>query len=262
MSSAFRRAALVLAGVLLSGLSAQAAPPAAAPARGWLDPLRYRDALTQAAAAVQHVEAVEMVTAVVNGSQMGPGEGWFHAGQSRYSWQWLAARYDANHDGVITREEFTGPPAVFERLDRDGNGVITADDFDWSEKSPFVQQADMAEHVFRMIDRNSNGKLSRAEWDSFFEKMAKERDFVTQEDLRTALFPPRPRPAPGQSAGGPTPDIFLKGLLTGELGSLFPGPSVGQVAPDFTLKTEDGQAEMSLSEFHGKPVVLVFGSFT
>ena len=38
---------------------------------------------------------------------------------------------------------------------------------------------------------------------------------------------------------------------------------VGDVAPDFTLKTLDGAAQVSLSSFRGKrPVVLVFGSYT
>lgn len=38
---------------------------------------------------------------------------------------------------------------------------------------------------------------------------------------------------------------------------------VGQPAPDFTLKTVDGAAQMTLSSFRGqKPVVLVFGSYT
>src|SRR5271169_6207813 len=38
---------------------------------------------------------------------------------------------------------------------------------------------------------------------------------------------------------------------------------VGDVAPDFTLKTSDRSAEVSLASFRGqKPVVLVFGSHT
>jgi hypothetical protein len=38
---------------------------------------------------------------------------------------------------------------------------------------------------------------------------------------------------------------------------------VGDVAPDFTLKTSDRSSEVSLSSFRGqKPVVLVFGSHT
>ena len=41
------------------------------------------------------------------------------------------------------------------------------------------------------------------------------------------------------------------------------GPRIGDQAPDFRLKTKDGQREVQLSSFKGqKPVVLVFGSFT
>jgi hypothetical protein len=39
--------------------------------------------------------------------------------------------------------------------------------------------------------------------------------------------------------------------------------TAGQAAPDFTLHTVDGAAEVRLSSFRGeKPVVLVFGSYT
>ena len=38
-------------------------------------------------------EAAEMLIAIARGGQMGPGEGWFHPGQSRYDWKWLAARH-------------------------------------------------------------------------------------------------------------------------------------------------------------------------
>lgn len=38
---------------------------------------------------------------------------------------------------------------------------------------------------------------------------------------------------------------------------------VGDPAPDFTLRTVDGEREVRLSDYHGKkPVVLVFGSYT
>ncbi len=40
-------------------------------------------------------------------------------------------------------------------------------------------------------------------------------------------------------------------------------PKVGQLAPDFALKTPDGKRTIKLSSFRGKrPVVLVFGSLT
>jgi hypothetical protein len=40
-------------------------------------------------------------------------------------------------------------------------------------------------------------------------------------------------------------------------------PAVGDSAPDFSLKTLDGKATVTLSSFKGeKPVVLIFGSYT
>lgn len=40
-------------------------------------------------------------------------------------------------------------------------------------------------------------------------------------------------------------------------------PKIGDLAPDFTLKSLDGKSETQLSKFKGsKPVVLFFGSYT
>lgn len=36
----------------------------------------------------------------------------------------------------------------------------------------------------------------------------------------------------------------------------------GDPAPDFTLKSQDGNSEVTLSALRGKPVVLIFGSYT
>jgi cytochrome oxidase Cu insertion factor (SCO1/SenC/PrrC family) len=41
-----------------------------------------------------------------------------------------------------------------------------------------------------------------------------------------------------------------------------PSVSEGDVAPDFALQTPDGERTITLSELRGKPVILVFGSFT
>jgi hypothetical protein len=260
-----RRTLVFPLAVFLLALAAVAPAPAAdppKPARGWADPIRYRDLFLDGAAALKKVEAVEMASAILSGSQMGPGEGWFHPGQTRYGWEWLARNYDFNNDGKITPAELQGPPGLFERLDRNHDGVLTADDFDWSDRSPYLQQLGQAGRVFRLIDADSNGKVSREEMEEFFKRLAKDRDYVTPEDLREAMFPPPPR-TPGKQPQGPSPELLLKGLLDGEIGSVFPGPPVGQEAPDFTLKTEDGKREYRLSQWRGKkPVVLVFGSFT
>jgi hypothetical protein len=232
--------------------------------RSWRDPYRYvdyaLDATIGSVQRLQRLEAIEMLTAIATGSQMGPGEGWFHAGQSRYDWKWLADRYGVNDKGVITRKAFTGPAELFDRLDRNRDGILTEDDFDWSERSPFLRELGTARMVFSRIDRDSNGRISREEWEAFFKKAANGKEHLTPDDLREALYPPSP---PRDRNVGPSPWVLMHGLLTGEIGSIHEGPGLNQTAPDFTLKTEDGKQSITLSQYRGKkPVVLIFGSFT
>jgi hypothetical protein len=221
---------------------------------------------SKAPQAKQTPEILEMVAAILRGSDMGPGDGWFHPSQSRYDWKWLAARYDKDHKGTIMREQFTGSKELFDRLDRDHDGVLTASDFDWSERSRYAMQGTPARYWFSRIDANSNGRISREEWDAFFQRIAQGKGYVTPDDLREA-FPTSPPPRPSGSAppanDGPSLRTLLTGLLCGELGSFFEGPEVGQPAPDFKLRTQDGKRSIHLAQYRGvKPVALVFGSFT
>ncbi len=245
-------------GLFLAGAAptARAAPPGAPekPPRGL--PQRALEEF-------QKREVVKMLSAIANGSRMGPGEGWFGPGKGRYDWKWLAARLDADRDGRVSEKEFKGPAGLFRRLDRDRSGEIKADDLDWSESSPFVRLSGMAKSWTARVDGNSNGRISAAEWEAFFKRAARGKDHLTPDDLRDALLvqPPPPKNAPRE--GGPTPAILLAGLASGELGSFFEGPGIGDVAPNFTLPTHDGKRTISLRDYRGKkPVVLIFGSFT
>jgi Ca2+-binding EF-hand superfamily protein len=257
----FRSLALA---ALLAGLVA--APCRAADAHGplppeILEPGFYGKLLDKGLARVKKLEVVEMATAIAKGSQMGPGDGWFHPSQSRYDWKWLAARYDRDRNGKITEEEFDGPKELFRRLDRDRDGVITRADFDWSMRSRYVQQMNIAEYALRRLGADNGGKMTKEKWDREFKRISQGKDFITPEDIYERMFPP---PSP-ESEGGdaPTPAILLRGLLQGDLGSPFAGPRVGGRAPEFRLKTHDGKKEIALSDYRGKkPVVLVFGSFT
>src|SRR5262245_44971159 len=136
-------------------------------------------------------EIAEMLWAIVGGSQMGPGDGWFHPGQSRYSWDWLAERFDSDHDGIITREEFKGPSYLFDRLDANHDGVLTKWDFDWSQSSALMRQGMMAGQWFRRIDSNSNGRISKEEWNSYSTGSARGR--ITSRPDALAGRSPTPR---------------------------------------------------------------------
>jgi hypothetical protein len=245
----------LLAGLTLAG-AAQAGPREKPPA-DWADyvPPTFRW--------IGRLEFVEMLSAIVKGDPPDAGFGWFHPSRSRYGWDWLAARCDANHDGAISREEFRGPAEFFERLDRDHDGRLTPADFDWSDESSFMRQWEQAYGIFRRTDANSDGRLSAAEWEALFKKAARGKDYLTPDDLRDVLFPPPPPRTKGPPPGMPTKAILLHGLLGGEIGCASEGPSVGRMAPDFNLETHDGTRRISLSEFRGKkPVVLIFGNFT
>jgi len=240
--------------------------------RRWLDAVTYYLASGAAAkmswlesARIPRPESVEMLDAIMSG-KMGPGQGWFHPGKSRFSWQWLAGRFDADKNGKITREEFRGPARLFDRLDRDQDGVLTRDDFDWSGKSVYAQKSMQVGYWFRLMDGNSNGRVSQKEWDAAFFRAARGKGHITPEDLYRLLFPPARTQVAAKEAkdsDDPSPLVLLKGLFEGELGSPFEGPRVGQLAPLFTLPAHNGSAKISLGDHIGKkPIVLIFGSFT
>jgi len=207
-------------------------------------------------------EGVRMYLAIVRGSRMGAGEGWFGPGQSRYDWKWLRQRCGAADDAThLTEGQFPGPAAWFARFDRNRDGVVSPQDLDWSEDNPWVEQAYLANRLFRKIDPSGDGKLTRAEWLAFFDKVAADREFVTSGELRDAWLA-------GMTGGflpgdAPTKETLLKGLFAGEVGSLHEGPALGDRAPDFKLQTQDRSQTVQLSQVIGsKPVVLVFGNFT
>src|SRR6516225_2250371 len=212
----------------------------------------------------------------------GQGQGWFHPGQSRYGWSWLAGRYDTDGDGIITRKEFKGPAEWFDRLDRNRDGVLTAVDFDWSLPSQpemaatrsgsgvaMGQRMDreamfkrfqeiVTRDLARKLDTNKDGQISREEWLALFDKAAKGKDHLATKELGEALALPggmRPGIQPGSISW-----VRIGGMLKGETGSVFEGPRIEHMAPDFTLKTQDRKKEIRLSQYRGKkPVVLIFG---
>src|SRR5262245_51499582 len=232
---------LVLAGALLVASAGYADPPT-----------RYRG------------EFLQMLDAVMAGSMMGPGDGWFKPSQTRYTWDRLRQRYDKNGDGRITAAEFDGPADLFAVIDRDGDGAIRADDLDWSDNSTYARQLTHVQQFLRPADTNGNRKISKDEWMAFFEKMTKGSADLEPEMLRKFLYPPAPPPPPKSAASGmPSKEVLLLGLLTGELGSGAEGPRLEMAAPDFTLESPDGKTSVTLSKHLGKkPIVLIFGSFT
>jgi hypothetical protein len=214
-------------------------------------------------------EWLDMYTDILQGSQLGPNDGWFRRAkaQTRYTWDATRKRLDRDGDGRIARAEFPGSDRDFSRLDRDRDGALTPADFDFSAHALTPSIGMM---LFYRADLDGNGKLSREEFDTLFKQWdSGGQGFLSLSDMQDAFrmptapaSPPRP-PAAAPANLGPTKETLVRGLFRQEIGSLQPGPALDESAPDFTLKTNDGTKEVTLSKLVGpKPVVLVFGNFT
>ncbi len=253
---------------LAAGASATAADePKAVPQRPQLNPIdpnRVWQAIGPAIRAGRMPELFEQIRSNFSTAPRTAGQagGWYHASISRYSWVWFASRFDGDGDGAIVRAEFTGPVSAWERLDRDHDGVITAADFDWSERSAWYQMARQGSRRFDVIDSDGNGRITAGEWQEFFAIVADGKDHLTNDDLRDAMFINAERPRSRFAKFADRVDR-LKVILNGDIGSMFEGPDLGAPTPEFTLKTHDRRGVVRLSDHRGnKPVVLIFGSFT
>ena len=241
------------AAAMLTGADAPKAPPAR-PSSPY-DP-EVAKALKDAWP--DHPEWVDMLSDILMEAPMGPQFGWFKTAvtQTRFTWDATRNRLDHDGDGRIARREFPGSDADFARLDRDHDQILSGDDFDFSQGAPTAGAV-----VFSRVDRDGDGKVTREELEAFFKAADRTgQDFLSQTDLIEALTPPR-RP-PG-IPDNPSKATLVRGLFNQEIGSLQPGPRLDDSAPDFTLKTNDGARELTLSKLVGpKPVVLIFGNFT
>ncbi len=269
---AVRMLAAAFALVALTACAAEPLPGTAAPpklpvldAKKLSDPkeaARVAAELEKEFPAATRPEAVKMLLAILRGDWMTGTGGWFGPAESRFDWEWLADRHAIDPaKGAIAKDKFRGPAALFARFDRDGDGRIVAGDFDWSDSSPYVMQANLATRFFRRMNPRGDGRLTKEDVEAFFQRAANGKDHVTPDDLRAALLASGPGGfVPGDA---PTTEMLIRGLYSGELGSIHEGPKVGTAAPDFALKTLDGKETVRLSKLIGpKPVVLVFGNFT
>ncbi|MDX1966277.1 MAG: deiodinase family protein [Planctomycetaceae bacterium] len=180
-------------------------------------------------------------------------------GQSRYGWEWLAQQQDKNGDAKVTREEFSGSPEHYRRLDLTWDGQLTADDFDWSTDGPLTRRKETAFALFKPIDTSSNGRISAEEWQAVFVREAGEKGYLDDADLERLVFLPRVVKTQRERKGR----FQHRELLLDYGEEVRRVPAVDELAPDFTLSSSDGRQSVQLSSFRGeKPVVLIFGCLT
>jgi hypothetical protein len=213
-----------------------------------------------------HPEWLAMYADILQGSRLGPTDGWFRkaVAQTRHSWPTVAERYDRNADGKIARSEFPGSSADFATLDRDGDSFLTEGDLTWSEHALASTPGFM---LYMMADANSDGRVTKEEFEVLFDSNDHDkRGFLSQDELRALLNPPAAPQTAAQGSGrpsGPSKATLVRGLFEQEIGAMKPGPALGETAPDFTLRAVGGDRTYTLSEVGGtKPVVLIFGNIT
>ncbi|MGI5819299.1 MAG: EF-hand domain-containing protein [Armatimonadota bacterium] len=131
----------------------------------------------------------------------------------------LLENADADGDGNISRDEWPGRAEMFDRLDRDGDGLLTGAELTLqpaggAEQAPAVerqQRLDAAATFIRLMDSDGDGQVSEEEWGNFFEAADVNADGMISHPellgkLQEALRPDRgqrpaeepPAPAEGQ----------------------------------------------------------------
>ncbi len=272
---------LLLVAVLGMGCAAAAlgrqatetGPPTLSPqAREWIDTEASSDfgrwLTDQLARAPEHPEWLDMFAAILKGSRLGPGEGWFATAvaQTRFAPEKVLARFDADRDGRLSADEFPSSRPDFQRLDRDSDGAITGPDLSWPEHALTPSAGAL---LFYQADQDGDGRVTPQEFDRIFRRADPQGyGFLSQDDLRALVRDIPPPTAGGEGAtpprrDGPSKSTLVQGLFRQEIGALAAGPDLDEVAPDFELRTVLGQDTVRLSELVGsRPIVLVFGNIT
>jgi Ca2+-binding EF-hand superfamily protein len=78
------------------------------------------------------------------------------------------AQFDADHDGRLTRKEWPAAAADFDRMDHNHDGAVTRDEF-----LNLDRDRTRLESLFRMMDKNRDNRVTRAEWKGDAEDFAR-----------------------------------------------------------------------------------------
>jgi hypothetical protein len=209
------------------------------------------------------------------------------------AWELVQGEHDGNRDGKVSRQEYDRGAERFARLDRDGNGFLTEEDFTaqgrggrGGRSGGAMQQGPLLARLlglrgeiprgalatwFSKLDGNGDGLVVEAEFGGRLPARLGTlaiRAFDANDDGRLALvelqrgFDAADADRDGKLAG---PEL-RPGAASGTsraAGAGTAAPLVGGIAPDFKLKLQDGKTTATLSAHRGKrPVALIFGSYT
>lgn len=182
----------------------------------------------------------------------------------------MLSQFDKNNDGSIDEDE--APPQLkqrFKTVDADGDGKLSKAELEkmagrlgnrpqrpnaqpQPESAPTKpENAASADVLFRLLDADRDGKLSKEELEDAAKLMQRDRN-------KDGVLEPSELGGPND---GRRPGEVITPAAKGERHS--DTLKVGDEAPDFTLPDKTGKSEVTLSSFRGKrPVVLIFASYT
>lgn len=127
------------------------------------------------------------------------------------------ARFDKNNDGSITRDEYTGPAPLFDRLDSNGDGTISGEELKSQGGSdsapatkPDAKKPDFGKR-FAVMDKDHDGKISREEFsgnEHLFLRLDSNKDgTISAEESRQVKATDRPESAASKKAGAAEPRV-------------------------------------------------------
>lgn len=212
------------------------------------------------------------------------------AGEAAAAREALVARHDRDRDGVVRREEYDRGEESFAALDRDGDGIVTTRDLERPVPMPpsfavpllLVRcfggpEADrvsweQVEAGVAAADSDGDARLARAELEAFLLAAGA----APGPDRFGPLCAGADRDGDGLLARAElhadfhARDLDHDGVLQRmERARTGPEPRVGWIepherepAPDFVLPAVPGGQPVALADLHGRPLALVFGSFS
>ncbi|HHI79875.1 MAG TPA: hypothetical protein ENK02_07820 [Planctomycetes bacterium] len=223
-----------------------------------------------------------------------PGQG-FQRNSGERAYRLLQKKYDKDGDGKVSRKEYPRGRETFARLDRNGDGFLTLEDFGGGRGR---NREAMRKRLRRMALQSALGSyfkkarsIDHKAWIRFLKEWDVNGDGRLEdlEAMEIGLAPRTVRMLMGsfglRSAGGSPSSLDLSSFAQsyflldadgdkilsraeflppnrGSAGSR--APRKGEKAPDFNLpRVHDAKSLVRLSSFAGKkPVALIFGSYT
>jgi Ca2+-binding EF-hand superfamily protein len=124
----------------------------------------------------------------------------------------VMAALDTDRDGIISAAEIANSPAAVKKLDKNGDGQITPDEWRFGG-DPRVKDAEQMLQSLMAFDADHDGKLSKSELPVRMQGLMDRADtnhdgFLTQDEIRKQAF------ADAEEPEAPRPDMVTATLDT------------------------------------------------